>query len=193
MALTINPAVSRSQRRWMAHSVAFLIGVFLGGLASLLMVTALISLLRFAAPDAWVVFIILIVIAWAALHDLGLPLPLPYRQQQVPERFRETLPLPAVAMAFGFQLGVGFLTLFTFSAHLAMLLAVPFLESSAAMLGAIGLFAIGKTMVLGTTLGIGTLGEITPRFRWTPRKMRVLRLITASVSMGVAVLLARQI
>jgi hypothetical protein len=140
-------------------------------------------------PNKWIVLAVLALVGWAILHDVGMPAPLPYRPGQVPERLRSVLPTGAVATAFGLQLGVGFLTFFTYSTHLAMLLALPFLRSLPQMILVITLFACGKTLVLATSIGIRSIDEVTTRFRWTPARARVLRGTTATASLLVGLAL----
>jgi hypothetical protein len=182
MALTINPAVSGSLAKWMRQTVLFLFGVLVGGLVALFIVLMVERVLVELMPRFWVVLFVVCSIGWAILHDLGLPLPLPYRRVQVPEWFRRVLPPEAVASIFGVQLGIGFLTLPTYSSHLAFLLVLPFADSFTTMLALMGVFALGKTLVLATTIGARSIEEVGFRFRWTPIGGRILRLTTATTS-----------
>lgn len=182
MALTINPVVSGSGRRYLLHSGAFLAGVFIGALFVLVAVIAAASLLLLALPTEAVVAIAAGLILWGIAHDVGFPVRLPYRRRQVPEWFRRALPPGTVAALFGFQLGVGVLTLFTYSSHIAMLALLPFLHSVQVLLVVVALFAIGKTIVLLVTIGANDIDEVTNRFRWTPLRLRLLR----SANVGVA-------
>jgi hypothetical protein len=189
MALTINPAVSGSGKRHLVHAAAFFAGIFLGALFALVVVVAAVSIVRLVIPTAGAIAIAVGLVIWGVLHDLGLPLRLPYRRRQVPEWFRRTFPPGTVAALFGVQLGVGVLTLFTYSTHIAMLVALPFLDSVRTMLLVILLFAVGKTLVLALTLGADTLEEVSARFRWTPTGARLLRLANASVAAWAAFVL----
>lgn len=155
----------------------------------MVLILVLISTLSSWVPGEWVTAGIVALISWGTLHDLGVPLPLPYRSRQVPEWFRDVLPRSVVAFVFGVQLGPGFLTLFTYSTHLAVLLALPFLGSLEEMLLVVLLFAMGKTLVLGVTLGIQSLEEIRPRFDWSRLGNYVLRSTNALLSALIAVLL----
>lgn len=192
MALTVNPAVSGTRSRWIVHSLAFVAGAFTGALVSLLVMLLFLLVLSSVLPDVAVVGIAVGAIAWATLHDLGLPLPLPYRRQQVPEWFRSALPPGIVATAFGFQLGVGFLTLFTYSVHVAVLVALPFLPSLGAMVAVVAVFALAKAIVLAATFGTRSTEELTRRFEWGRTRMRTLRLTTAAASalVGAALVVA---
>jgi hypothetical protein len=107
----------------------------------------------------------------------------------VPEWFRNALPPGVVATVFGFQLGVGFLTLFTYSSHVAVLVALPFLPSLGAMLGVAAMFALAKAFVLAATLGTESTEELTSRFQWDKARTRALRITTAATSVLVAVAL----
>jgi hypothetical protein len=186
MALTVNPAVSGTRSRWILHSAGFVAGAFAGALVSLLLMLVVVLALSSVLPRSVVVGIGVAAIAWAALHDLGLPLRLPYRRQQVPEWFRSTFSPGTVATAFGFQLGVGFLTLFTYSAHVAVLVALPFLPSLAAMVSVVATFALAKAIVLAATFGTESTEELTQRFEWSAARTRLLRLTTAAASILVA-------
>jgi hypothetical protein len=190
MALTINPTVSRGHPRFLLHSVAFFLGTIVGGLVSLLAMLAVVAALGLVAPAHALPLLVLPVIAWAVLRDLGLPLPMPYRHAQVPEWLREVLPTSAIAATYGLMLGVGFVTLFTYSAQLAMLLALPFLGSLGAMILVVTLFALGKTTVLMAGFGAVSFDHIANRFVWSAHRIRVLKLSTAFASTALAVVLA---
>ena len=56
----------------------------------------------------------------------------------------------------------------------------------AEMLTVVATFAVGKTLVLGATIGVSSLEEIGARFRWSRWGARVLRMSTAGVSLSVA-------
>jgi hypothetical protein len=188
MALTINPAVSGTRRRWLLHGFGFLVGAFLGALVALLVMLIAVYGASTVLPRTVVIGAAVAVITWAVLHDLGLPLPLPYRRRQVPEWLRNALPPGVVATSFGFQLGVGFLTLFTYSTHLAVLVALPFLSSLGSMVIVVAIFALGKSLVLVAMGGTST-DEFTSRFEWGRARMCALRLTTAGASALVAVAL----
>jgi hypothetical protein len=186
MALTVNPAVSGTRRNWVFNVFGFFVGAFAGALVSLLSVLLVVVTLSSVLPRTVVVAVAVLTIAWAVFHDLGVPLPLPYRSRQVPEELRRALPTGVVATVFGFQLGIGFLTLFTYSTQLAMLLALPFLPSAGAMISAVAIFALGKAIVLGATIGTSSPDELVTRFRWGRHRMRTLRMTTAAASVLVA-------
>lgn len=190
MALTINPAVSRTRSQWISHILAFFVGSLLGALVSLACVLIVVALLQPILPENWLRIGLTVPVGIAVLHDLGLPFRLPYRQQQVPEWLRDALPQGAVAFAYGFMLGVGFLTLFTYSAHVAMLASLPLLQSFLAMFAVVALFAFGKTIVLGAALGVASLDEISPRFAVDRNRIRLLRLTTAITSAALGSLIA---
>jgi hypothetical protein len=181
MGLTINPAVSGGRRRWLGRSAAFFVGVFFGGLLTLAGLLALVAVADHVLPIGRLAVVAAAAIAWAVLHDLGFPLPLPYRNRQVPEWLREVLPQSVVAAIFGGMLGIGFLTLFTYSTQLAVFLALPFLGSVAGMLGVVAIFAIGRTMVLASVARARSLDEV-PVY-WDATGVLVLRMATAAVSL----------
>jgi hypothetical protein len=188
MAMTINPAVSGGRQRWLIHSGAFLVGAFVGGLVSLTAVLAILTAARHALSTDWLAFGAAMIIVWAALHDLGVPLPLPYRQRQVPDWFREVFPPGIVAATFGGMLGIGFLTLFTYSTQLALLMALPFIPSLGVMLVAIAIFAFGKTIVLVSAMNVRSLEDV--KVEWDRRGIAGLRFATATVSLLLAAALA---
>jgi hypothetical protein len=182
MALTINPAVSGTRKRWLSHSASFFLGALVGGLLALLVILAVFASLRLVLPRHWLAVTIALPIGWAVLHDLGVPLPLPYRRQQVPEGLRGVLPTGGVAFVYGLQLGVGFLTFFTYSVQLAFLFALPFLDAGWQMFSAVGLFALGKTIVLAAAVGAPDVESIPNRFRSSRARVRILRLTTGATS-----------
>ena len=66
-----------------------------------------------------------VVVALAVARDLGVNAPVPYRNVQVPQVLRYLLPPGLLAFTYGTQLGVGFLTRFTYSTHTALMVALP--------------------------------------------------------------------
>ena len=186
MALTINPAVCGTRKLWIRSVLAFLIGAFIGGVVSLLAVLVVMRVATTFFDAAGLMIAALVVVGWGILHDLGLPLPMPYRSRQVPEILRQVLPSEVVAAAFGAQLGVGFLTLFTYSTHLALLILLPFADSLAEMLAALAFFAVGKSLVLFVATGVTSVDQIAPRCEWTRARGRLLRVITAATSITLA-------
>jgi hypothetical protein len=184
MALTINPAVSGGHKRWLSHGAAFFVGVWFGGLIALAGLLILVGVAGQVVSVRWLAVSAAATMAYAALHDLGLPLPLPYRNRQVPEWLRDVLPGGLVAAVFGAMLGVGFLTLFTYSTHLAVLLALPFLSSAWAMVAGVAVFAAGKTLVLVGVIGAESLDDVP--VHWDPRRIAVLRVATATASLLLA-------
>jgi hypothetical protein len=187
MALTVNPAVSRSRRQWGVHAALFALGTGVGCLLAAGVALAIVSLLDQLLTSAVLAIIAASLIVWAVLHDLGLPLPLPYRQRQVPEWLRSALPAGAVAFLYGLMLGVGFLTLFTYSAQLSAFVAFPFLDTLWQVIAVAGLVSAGKTLVLLSAVGVTSPDEVVGRFRWSKTRIVMLRLATACVSLMMAV------
>jgi hypothetical protein len=187
MAMTINPAVSGGRHRWLRDVGAFFVGAALGAAAALALILVVVDIASIVIPLDALLGGALVIIAWAILHDLGVPLPLPYRNRQVPDWLREVLPPVAVALVFGAMLGVGFLTLFTYSTHLAVLASLPFLDSATAMLGVVLVFALGKTAVLAGVATVDSLDSV-PAY-WNPARVRVLRFATAMTSLMLALAL----
>lgn len=184
MALTINPVVSRTRNEFLSSSALFFLGATIGSLiASLIVVVAYAYLIRLIGP-AVLLALVALVIVLAILRDFGVRVRLPYRSAQVPEWLRDVLPPPVVAFCFGVLLGTGVLTLFTYSAHLGMLLTIPLLSSGSQIILAALLFAAGKTLVIVGTLGIESLDRVSQRFVWTPTRLRVLRITSALVCLS---------
>jgi hypothetical protein len=186
MALTVNPAVSRNRKQWLIHAALFFMGSFVGCIAAALLGLSVVELLALVLTGKAVAALAAGAILWAVLHDLGVPLPLPYRQRQVPEWLRDVLPAGAVAAAYGFMLGVGFLTLFTYSAQLAAILSLPFLGSLWEVVAVASVFAAAKTLVLLAAVGATSVSEIPARFHWSRSRIVMLRLATACVSLVTA-------
>jgi hypothetical protein len=189
MAMTIHPAVSGTRKRWGLESALFAAGAFLGPVTSLVAVSLVLTALDALMPLALLAGLGAALIAWAALRDLGIPVPLPYRQRQVPERFREWMPRESTAVIFGFMLGVGFLTLFTYSVQLAFLVAIPFTHSTGALIGAAVAFALGKSVVLVQALQTDAVSEVVARLAPAKKNLALLRAATAAISATTAALL----
>src|SRR6478609_3304573 len=180
MALTINPAVGRARHHWIGHSLVFGLFVVVGALMALAVVLAATSGLS-ALSTELAAAVVLGGMLWATAHDLGFPTYLPYRQGQVPEILRELLPPSVVAAVYGVMLGFGFLTFFTYAVQLAVLLVLPYVSGTAEVM-AIAAFALGKVVVLGTTIGATSVDMVGRRFHWTRRGAIVLRFSSALVS-----------
>lgn len=189
MALTINPAVSGTNRRFAVHSFAFFVSTFAGAVLCGLAVVLVFAVLGTVVPRPGLATLALVLIAWAVLHDLGASVWMPYRPGQVPEWLRSAFPPSVVAIAFGFQLGAGFFTFFTYSTHVAMLAALPFLGSVPEVLAVALVFALGKSIVLLMGTGAESVSEITPRFAAAGANLGLLRCTTAAASLFLAAVL----
>lgn len=189
MALTINSAVSGTRRTFLASAITYVIGVAIGGLGALVVVLLTLGVLRAVAPALAAAVVAAVAIGWAVTRDLGVPLPVPYRQHQVPERLRDLLPLPGVAAAFGVQLGIGFLTRYTYSTQVAVLVALPFLRSGTEMVAVVSAFALGKALVLIVGSNVTSLDELSSRFRFNAPRRRTLLIVTTAMSILILALL----
>ena len=136
---------------------------FVGALTSAAAVIGVVGLLSLLVPGAWLPLVLLPLTVPVALRELGLQPPVPYRNQQVPEWWRSVLPTGVVALAYGLMLGLGCATLFVTSAHLVVLLALPFVGSAWALLGVVAAFATGKTLVLYLAGGTSSHGDVIAR------------------------------
>lgn len=183
MASTFNPAVS-GRRNWISASATFAIAVFVGALATMAVVLAVCWLLASSVGLAAAVASASALLGLGVARDLGLTAPLPYRRGQVPEWLRDVLPPVPLAAAFGFMLGAGFLTLFTFSVHLAFVVALPWLSLSSALM-AVTVFALGKTVVVISTAGVDQIASVHSRLTLTRAGYRTLQLAMAFVSLAV--------
>lgn len=190
MAETINPVVNR-RGQWLRSMFGFFIGVLLGGAITFVVLLAIRDVLAIALPDAVLAAAVAAVVGLAVARDLGVKAPVPYRRKQVPEWLRSTLPPTGTAIAFGTHLGIGFLTLFTFSVHLAAFATLPFVEVSSATLLALVAFAGGKSVVLLTPIGATSFEEIEWRLRSRRMAIRVLHLATAAFSVLTLVMFLR--
>jgi hypothetical protein len=108
---------------------------------------------------------------------------------QVPEWVRGFLPSQAVAFVYGGMLGLGFITLFTYSAHVAMLASVPLLLTLPEVLLVMLLFAVGKSLVLASSAGTRTLTDIDCRVDAFRARGRLLRLAMGALSIATAVVI----
>lgn len=192
MAMTVNPAVSGvSYRRWTLHLGMFVAGVAGGALLTYAVVHALYTLLALASPAAWLL-VALPVVALAALRDLGVKAPVPYPTgRQVPAWLRHMVAPSVAAVAYGAQLGVGFLTNFTYSTHTAFVA----LLATQAQIGVVGAgvlaFSLSKSIVLVTSLTPRSEHRFLERFqnRLPRHGRRVLRLASAAFALATAVAL----
>ncbi len=186
MALTINPAVSRTRIELLQSLTLFVGGVFSGASVSVL---AALGLTGFAALVGGRLAILLFVsgaVLLGALRDLGLPIPLPYRSRQVPEVFRDVMPLPVVALLFGLELGVGFLTFYTTSMQLTLVVTAPGSTLVVTALGPLA-FGLGKLVIVLSMLRVRSLDEVPHAMPTGWRHVRVMRLGTAVASVSVLV------
>ncbi len=194
MALTINPAVSGGRARWALDASAFLLGVFVGTLATLWVVLVAETLVGMLSSARVVALVVAGLVAYASLRDLGFAIPVPYRRQQVPEPLRQMLPPPVVAVLYGAQLGAGFLTPFTYGVHSTYALAAPLLHG-ALLVAAAGLFALGKATVLLASADLRTMDAVAysspRRFHLSLIQIVALRATSLGVSAVLVLTLVR--
>lgn len=183
MALTLSPA-GRGAPRWLTSAGAYVVGVFAGGMVALLVTLVVYESASSFLPLGAVATLAIIAIGVGVLRDVGASVPVPYRDVQVPEHLRHVLPIEATAVAYGAQLGFGFSTKFTFGLHLAMIAMLPFLSSIGEMMLVIGLFAVGKGLVLVTAIGTEDAGD---RFAGRSSAVRYLRGVSVGGSFAAAV------
>jgi len=196
MATTINPAVSGvSYRRWGFHVTLYAAGVAAGTLVSYAAVYAVYSAVTYRLPEwAWLV-VTFPLLALVVLRDLGARVWVPYPERtQVPEWLRHVLPPGLVAVAYGGELGIGFLTRFTYSTHLAFVVALPLVGSLPTVAVLAGVVALAKSIVVLTSLGGRSYGEferrILVRHRTGTSKQNLLRSANAVLTIASAAALA---
>lgn len=193
MALSINPAVSRSLSRWGFHAAVFLVGSAIGVLASYALALGVIEAIRNLLSVEVAAALAVLIVAIAIIRELGVRVPLPYRVRQVPEGWRGTMPVWGFSLAYGIMLGFGFLSPYTYSTHLAMLLGLPFVSSIASVATALLLFAVGKTLVLFATLGRNVHPDRPFESRTTRFGIFTLHVTTVGVSLVVLIALSLRI
>lgn len=193
MAMTINPAVSRaSYKSWVLHVALFALGISAGAFGTYGATHGLYRLLTAVSPTAWLIVAVSVLVL-AALRDLGARTPVPYRNgKQVPEWLRRMLPPGAVAVAYGGQLGTGFLTTFTYSAHTAFAILLAAQGQIGWVVLAIVAFAGGKSIVLLTSVAPKSEMKFQDRFerRLPGSGFRVLRAGNAALTVATAIVLS---
>jgi hypothetical protein len=193
MGTTINPAVSGvSYRRWIGHVIIFAVGVALGAFLTFLGSAALFGVLRVLGTNVAIAGATAL-IAVGVSRDVGLTRRVPYRDEtQVPEWLRKTVAPSFTAFAYGTHLGIGFLTRYTYSTHLAFVVALPFLDSLPQVLATIGVFAVSKCVVIVLSIAGRSYGEFERRnlYRFRSRRHGFLALRVSNAVVAVIVGLA---
>lgn len=193
MAATVNPAVSGvSQLRWLGLVGSFTGGVSIGAVLMTALVGGLLSISASLSSPRAVALLGSGIVGLGILRDLGFPAPVPYLSTQVPEWLRQIFSAAATQFVWGIHLGLGFLTRYTFSVHLAFATGLWILSPTTALLGA-GLFALGKSVIVlagRSSEGMpGYLEMFERRFPLEPPGLRYLQLTTATISAGVILIL----
>ena len=148
MALSINPAVCRDRIEWVSAVWLFGVGVWLSAMGVALAAIGVFGALSLVVGRTGYVILASLAVALACARDLGVNLPLPYRRGQVPEVFRDTFGVRGFSFVFGLQLGAGFLTHFTTSFHMLMVVTVPLVTSAVGIPLAVAAFALGKLVMV---------------------------------------------
>lgn len=180
MVETINPAVCGTRARFMKSLAAYFVGSAIGGG---LVIAAVASFVLVAGVLPWIALTIF-AIGLAVVKDAGIRVPVPYRRRQVPEWLRDIVPMPVTGFVFGFELGIGFLTHFTSSAHLTVVLLAGWMatQSPAAGMSIVLAQAAAKTLVLLITPRSATQDEIEALIEWDPRAIRRMGASTGACS-----------
>lgn len=147
MGVTINPAVNGvSYRRWGFYTALYGIGIAAGATAVYALVATIEAGVGAVVGERNLLIGLAVIVAAAVARDLGVPVRMPYREQtQVSQRVREQLGPSMTSIVYGAHLGVGFLTRYTYSTHLAFVLLLPLVESGVAVATLIVAFAAAKT------------------------------------------------
>jgi hypothetical protein len=187
MATSLNPAVSRvSYPRWFLHLGAHVFGVAAGALVAFLVLASFAAGIEAVAGRELWILAGAAVVALAVARDLGAKTPVPYRDVQVPQVLRYLLRPALLAFTYGAQLGVGFLTRYTYSTHTAVLVALPLVVGDPLLvLGSILAFALGKGVVLLASVGTSTDEgpfSIAGRPRWRINGLRLIKLANAATA-----------
>lgn len=151
MALSINPAVCRDRIEWVSAVSLFGVGVWLSAMGVALAAIGVFGALSLLVGKTGYTILASLAVVLACARDLGVDLPLPYRRGQVPEIFRDTFGVRGFSFVFGLQLGAGFLTHFTTSFHMLMVVTLPLVASVAGIPLALTAFALGKLVMVVAT------------------------------------------
>jgi hypothetical protein len=176
-----------SKINWLAHIALYLVGIAAGATATTFVLTVIATgVEQFGGRLAWLA-IATIIIALAIGRDLGVNAPVPYRNVQVPQVLRYLLPPSLLAIAYGGQLGLGFLTRYTYSTHTAAMLLLP-LALPDPILMALTVLALGAGKSVVVIVTAGTTSDEGPRaidarLRWRPNGIRALRAMSAAAAL----------
>ena len=193
MGATVNPAVSGvGYGRWGLHAALYTLGVCCGATIVYAVAAAAYHLLG-GSVRTWLILAIPL-LGLVVLRDLGLRVRVPYREGvQVPEWVRQMLGAGSTAFAYGIHLGIGFLTRFTYSGHLAFVLVLPLLDWPGPVLAAVATFGIGKAVVVFTSVAGKTYPEyerrILFRYRRRTHGYTALRVANAGLAISLALVL----
>jgi hypothetical protein len=191
MALAITPTVSGSTRNWLRDVALYAAGAAVAAILTLAVSTLAFALVADLSSTQVALDTAVTVVAIAALHDLGLPIPMPYRQRQVPSGWRTSVPnTAAMASIYGFALGLGFVTLYTSSLHLALIALAPASASSPTVVAAALAYAVGKATPILVAVGTETHDQVLERViraRTTGVSRLVRHLVTAGLSLGLVI------
>lgn len=174
MAFTISPTVSRTLAEWFRSVLAFALGVFAGSLCTYVLARGIVAVL-IQGSRVTVLVLLAGVAALGIARDAGLAVPVPYRRAQVPATWRNVLPLEATALAYGWMLGTGFLTLYTYAAHLALVVGLTVLISTPTALAAMAIYAGARTVGLLAGTSAERVDQLPQRFTAASSHMLALR------------------
>jgi hypothetical protein len=189
MVLTINPAVSGASRhRFAIHVFTFGLGATLGATATNVCAYLAVHTAARFVPAWSVLAVLLLPLLLVVTRDLGLPVRVPYPQTQVPEWLRHLLPQGVFAPVYGAILGVGFLTRYVVSAHLAAVVGAAFLPHLRDVVVVAAVLALGKTVAFVAAPKRASLAELgrefDRRFYFRPHWRRVLGGASVAVTMA---------
>lgn len=193
MVQTINPAVSGELgSSWARAMLGFTLGAFVGACGCFLTTLLIVIGASQAGIGRPVVAIFAAATVLAGAREVGIPVPIPYRRCQVPVAWRQQQSLWRFSFSYGATLGLGFLTLFVTSAHLAALLGVAADPSWELALVSGSLFALGKSLPLVGAVGADSHSEVLRRLSTGDRNayprilMRRLAGLTATIMVAIS-------
>lgn len=183
MAMTIGPAVCPARRLRLGAQAMFFVGTFLGALVTYGLLRGLF-ITELHEGRIVLLVAILVVGVCGSLRDLGKRAPVPYVNKQVPEWLRGIVPLPVTSVIYGFLLGLGFVTKFTYGAHLTLVLVLATTEPPRAAFAGLLLYAIARTVATSIGRTEQSPGTLALTFQRQSAYQRYVRMASIALTVG---------
>jgi hypothetical protein len=192
MGTTINPAVSGvGTRRWLLHIGVHIAAVALGASLLMALLRAAKSGLELALGTAAWPALAVTLIAVAVLRDVTERTPVPYLTgTQVPEWLRHMVPPTVTAAAYGLHLGLGFLTKYTYSTHMAFIVMLPLLATWQQGVAVCWVYALAKSTPVWASMTREQYATAEERIMFRMRSRRHGRLALRAGNVAVATMAA---